>query len=144
MAVWPSDLKQRVIELRASGATIGEISETVRAEFGQGPNESTVWKWITDPEAISALRVAESRIRARVAQHTAEVIGKAYTKLEAALDRGDLRAADCGARVVMNLTRGIVGERHEIVAPRSTADPDELAQLLARHGVKLTQEAEDG
>jgi hypothetical protein len=64
-----------------------------------------------------------------------------FDKIEGATRDGDARSVDMYSRAVVNLTRGVVREQVEITHT-SPEGPDELASLLARHGVQLERRSE--
>ena len=82
----------------------------------------------------------KSRIRASAAAESLELVPLAYDGVRAALASGDLKSADAGSRVIVNLTRGFLSERIELAPPKTVETADELAAILARNGVLLTSE----
>lgn len=137
---WATGLRDTVYQLRAQGLSTHEIEAQLPSHFPNTPtpNQATIWRWLADPEASAVVSQAASRIRAIVSQRTHDVIDKAYERLAGAMEKDDFRAADAYSRAVVNLTRGFVQDRIEVSAPVVDA-PDELANLLARHGVALEQ-----
>ena len=83
------------------------------------------------------MRQAESRIRATAAQEAAELVPLTYAGMRTALAEGDYKAVDAYSRAVVNMTRGFIQERIEVQTAGPDA-PDELTQLLKRHGVVMS------
>lgn len=137
---WATGLKETVYQLRAQGMTTREIEAELPHRFPDAPtpSDTMIWRWLSDPEALPLVKQAEARIRATAAGQAADLVPMAFAGVRAALAQGDLKSADAGSRVIVNLTRGFIQDRIEVTAPVVDA-PDELAGLLARHGVALEQ-----
>ena len=139
--LWPPAVRQACYELRAQGLTVTEIPVELAKRFGADvtPSMQTVWRWLVSPEAQALVREAESRIRAIATNETLDLVPSAYDGLRQALAAGDAKAADASSRVIVNLTRGFLAERVELTPPKTVDGDAELANLLARHGVSVTQ-----
>lgn len=142
VGLWNPALKQEAYELRVQGLTPQDIADTLAQRHGLeiAPSRVTIWRWLTSEEAKPLLQLVEHRVRAKVAHAADALLGDTYDAIGNAIAAGDLKSADAGSRVVVNLTRGIITERVEMTAPKTSGDSDELARLLATHGVTLTPE----
>lgn len=135
---WPTGLKDVVYQLRAQGMTTRDIEAELKTRFPaqRTPDDSTIWRWLTDPEAAAAVQQDTARIRAIAAAQSRELVPLAYAGVRDALAAGDLKSADAGSRVIVNLTRGFIRDQIEVSEPTKDAT-DELVALLKRHAVRL-------
>ena len=137
-AVWPLEMKQDAYELSVQGFTSRQIEAELRTRYGSSsPSDSTILAWLHDPDAQPVLDRIRHRVKSIVAHRTNATLNKLYDRLDEALDGGDLRQVDAGARAVVGLTRGFVADRVELEPPKAVGGDTELRALLAAHGVNL-------
>lgn len=141
---YTDDLKRRAYEHRAQGLSWNEVRLKVLEETEVDVPVKTLQTWGSRPEGKALIAELREQLRAIVDDRSHAIVPKLYDGLEQATAAGDAKSADAWSRAIVNVTRGVVGDRHEIVAAKTTSDPDELAQLLARHGVTLSENGPGG
>lgn len=115
------------------------MSARIAEEFNVTVPVKTVQHWSYRPEARELITPLREQLWAMVDERSHAVVPKVYDKLEAPLDANDAKAADALSRTLVNLTRGVVADRHEITPTPAVMDRDELAEILARHSVTLPE-----
>ena len=130
------EVKRRVFELRSQGMAFQDIATTLGEEFGVAAPARTVANWCYSPDGRSLIEHAKAQLAAVLADRSNVALPRVYDAIDDAIERGDAKAVDALSRSVVNLTRGLIAEKVELT-PAHQDTVDELAALLARHGVRL-------
>ena len=139
---YSEDLKRAVYALRAQGLSFAEIAVQVKQDFhGLVLPPRTAQNWcLARKDLIAQLR---EHVIAQATERAQAVTPALFDRIEDAARENDAKAADAWSRAIANLTRHLVGERIE-VSNQAPESPDELAELMRRHGVSLEQRSERG
>jgi hypothetical protein len=130
-------LKHRALELRASGLSWPEVREKLHAEVGVAVPARTLAHWGASAEGRAMIAELREQLVATIADRAHSAVPAVYDRLDVAIASGEARDVDMLARALTNLTRGLVADRIEMAPPKGPESIDELASLLARHGVRL-------
>ena len=128
-------------QLRAQGFSSYEIREQLPQHFPQLtddlPDPRTIQRWISDPQAAALVSQDAARLRASYVTGAADVVPQMLERIGTAVLAGKTGEARDLSQALAAVTRGIVADKLE-AAVSSPDAPDELTQLLKRHGVVMS------
>lgn len=134
---YPVELKHEAFLLRAQGYSFRRIARILAARGTPVPAR-TLGHWAVSREGAPLIEQLTAQLRAGMQEAASAVVPTLFRKIRAAAKAGDAKSADAWSRAIVNVTKGIVPDRLE-VTPGTPDAPDELAHLLARHGMQLEQ-----